>query len=86
MIDRTQHPEAWAFFMTELDDAREHLSHLIESLHGAGSVDTAELGVDLGHVFAHLNRAWYQHRHQADLPENEWVEASSFPNDLRPVG
>ncbi len=86
MIDRENSPAAWTFFMTELEDAREHLSDLIRELDETGSVDGAELSVDLGHVFAHLNRAWYRHRLRDDLPEDEWEQASSFPNDLSPVG
>ena len=86
MIEKKTHPESWAYFMTELEDAQEHLAVLIRELHQAGSVDGAELSVDLGHVYAHLNRAWYRHRLKTDFPEEEWKEASAYPSDLHPVG
>ncbi len=86
MIDRKNHPEAWAYFIAELEDAQEHLAVLIRELHDAGSVDGAELSVDLGHVYAHMNRAWYRHRLRTDLPEEEWEQASAYPRNLHPVG
>jgi hypothetical protein len=45
-------------FLYELDDAREHLQNLISELAEDGSYDEANLSVDLGHVYAQLNRAW----------------------------
>lgn len=72
--------------MFELTDAQEHLAALIRDLDGAGNVETSAFAVDLGHVFAHLNRAWYRHKVADDIPDSEWEAASAFPRDLSPVG
>ncbi|MGH0029281.1 MAG: hypothetical protein ACQGVC_05795 [Myxococcota bacterium] len=69
-------------FIHELDDAKEHLDELIQKLVASGRYEEPELSVELGHVFAHLNRAWRM-RDLANQPEEP---SSSFPTDLEPVG
>jgi len=32
MINRKRNPVAWALLLTELDEAREHFEHLIETM------------------------------------------------------
>jgi len=57
MINKTKHYVAWALLLTELDDAKEHLESLTQKMLKDGSIDDAEFAVDLGHIYAHLNRA-----------------------------
>jgi hypothetical protein len=71
--------------MYQLEDAQEHLKALISEMNATDDFNEVELGIQLGHVFSHLNRAWHR-RDKADGLENEdWVEASQFPFDLDPV-
>ncbi|WP_233841710.1 hypothetical protein [Dyella sp. 2HG41-7] len=84
MIDKTLQPVEWASFMYELEDAREHLEKLIKDVESAPEYGETELRMDLGHVFAHLNRAWW--RSTRDLTDADWKAASQFPGDLTPIG
>ena len=49
-----------------------------------------ELRVHLGHVYAHLNRAWHMRDAATSAaldPSDEQCEAwTQFPRDLKPVG
>jgi hypothetical protein len=84
MIDKKLQPVEWAAFMYELEDAREHLEKLIKDVENIPGYGESEFRIDLGHVFAHLNRAWRRSgRHVADA---DWESASQFPDDLEPVG
>ncbi|GGA29617.1 hypothetical protein GCM10010981_18220 [Dyella nitratireducens] len=84
MINKKLQSVEWAAFMYELEDAREHLENLIKDLKENPDYGDPELRIDLGHVFAHLNRAW--RRSGRDLNDTEWEWASKFPDDLTPVG
>lgn len=84
MIDKKLQPVEWAAFMYELEDAREHLEKLIKDHDQSADDGEEEFRVDLGHVYAHLNRAW--RRSLKDLADEEWEEASQFPGDLKIVG
>jgi hypothetical protein len=86
MINAQEHNVAWAGLLTELDEAREHLEEVIKSMHGAGSIDESVFAVDLGHVFAHLNRAWHSRNQASEISEEQWNSFSQFPQDLKPVG
>ena len=50
------------------------------------SVDESEYAVQLGHVFAHLNRAWNSRNLKGQIGDSEWQNYSAFPDDLDPVG
>ena len=86
MINENESPVEWAMLLTELDDAKEHLESLIKSMTGAGIVDESEFSVQLGHVFAHLNRAWNSRDLKGQIGEEQWAIFSTFPKDLDPVG
>ena len=77
---------AWASFVTELDEAREHLEALTEKLTREGNCEESDLAVDLGHIYAHLNRAWNSRNQVQEIASEQWQELSSFPKDLTPVG
>ncbi|MEM1213349.1 MAG: hypothetical protein AAGI68_13755 [Planctomycetota bacterium] len=87
-LNQDDHPVAWSLWMDELCDAHEHLGKLIQDMTDAGSIDEADFGIDLGHVFAHLNRAW----HSRDDPQLDNISQANFqkrsqyPTDLDPVG
>ena len=86
MINSSGHAVEWAALIAELDDAREHLEALIDAMVKAGAIDEAEYEVQLGHVCAHLNRAWNSRSLEGEISEKEWERYSQFPEDLRPVG
>jgi predicted Zn-dependent protease len=85
MINKEQNPVGWTMLMYELDDAKEHLNNLIAEIQNDPKYNEANLRVDLGHVYSHLNRAWHRRNNSEDVSEAEWVEASKFPNDLEPI-
>ena len=57
-------------------------------MQAAGGIDEPEFAVYLGHVFAHLNRAWpgRSDPHLDTTPEAENAARSQYPADLPPVG
>ena len=89
MIDKTSAPEAWAMFCYELGDAAEALATLLREME-AEDFGEPEFRVHLGHVYAHLNRAWHIRDAPASAaldPSDEQREAwTQFPKDLEPVG
>jgi hypothetical protein len=86
MINKSQHPVSWSSLLYELDDAREHLGNLIRDLENRDDYSEEEFRIDLGHVFAHLNRAWNT-RDMSSEPSHEQQSAlSRFPTDLEPQG
>ena len=85
MINKDQNSVAWAALMYELEDAMEHLGNLIAEIQNDPEYDDANLRIDLGHIYSHLNRAWHRRNKSGDISETEWVEASRFPNDLEPT-
>ena len=76
--------------MYELSDASEHLSDLIAHLSGGKSpIDEEDLAVQIGHIYAHLNRAWNGRNdpHGMTNPTDEQrAVLTSFPIDLEPCG
>lgn len=85
MIDRKLQPLEWADFMYELEDALEHLDKLVKDIDQTPDYDHDTFRIDLGHVYAHLNRAWSQSK--GNTEEFIGREAlSAFPVDLRPIG
>jgi len=86
MINSTDSYVAWALLVDELDEAREHLQGLIDRMATSGAIDEEEFGVDLGHVYAHLNRAWHARGQDGEISAEQWIQFSTFPKDLDPVG
>jgi hypothetical protein len=87
-MTNAEHPVAWAMLMDELVDAREHLGALIGQMAAEGAIDESDFRVQLGHVFAHLNRAWHgrDDTRLDDVSGELHAERSKFPDDLAPVG
>lgn len=82
MINKSEHPVGWAMLMHELEDAQEHLAQLIANMDSDPDYGEGNLRVDLGHIYAHLNRAWHRRDVEEDLPDNGFEAASQFPKDL----
>jgi hypothetical protein len=88
MLSHDEHPVAWAMLMYELADAYEHLGDLLAQMKATGRIDEPDFAVQLGHVFAHLSRAWHS-RNETRLDEQtaeQHTARSQFPTDLSPVG
>jgi hypothetical protein len=85
MITKDNSPIGWAMLMYELEDAKEHLASLIEKINSTPDYDEANLRIDLGHIYSHLNRAWHRRVIEEDLTDDEWVAAGQFPDDLSPI-
>ncbi len=86
MINSSENPVSFALLLTELDEARAHLEELICKMNESGAVDDPELAVCLGHIYAHLNRAWHSRNLDGEKSEEQWPVLSRFPKDLDPVG
>lgn len=89
MIGKRKDPVAWAMLTYELADAAEALDTLIRQLEEEGYGEP-EFRIDLGHVYAHLNRAWHMRDVDAasalnpsESVRHEWTQ---FPTDLTPIG
>ena len=86
MINNKDNPVAWALLVTELDEAREHLESLTNEMVKAGTIEDTEFAVQLGHIYAHLNRVWHSRSKPDEIEEKQWTIYSQFPKDLNPVG
>ncbi|MBN2194832.1 MAG: hypothetical protein JW751_18595 [Polyangiaceae bacterium] len=85
MIDSQSRPIEWSRFLDQLDEARVHLEELVLRLDEEGYCDEAWLRVALGHIYAHLNRAWHARSHTDEVTEALWLLFSQFPADVEPV-
>ena len=86
MINQKNNPVSWALLITELEEAQEHLGSLVDKMANVGAVEEEEYAVDLGHIYAHLNRAWHSRSQDGEISDEQWPVFSNFPNDLKPVG
>ena len=84
MINKQSNPVHWSMLVTELDSARGHLELLHDGMVEAGCIDESVYAMHLGHVFAHLNRAWNNRDLKDEMRGDEWWKNSDFPNDLKP--
>ena len=85
MIDKSANPVEWAALMYELEDAQEHLAGLIGQLESDPTYEEENLCVDLGHVMAHLNRAWARRNIRRPITDQEWEAFREYQQDLRPI-
>jgi hypothetical protein len=86
MNTRLNNYVGWALLMHELEDAQEHLTQLIQQLSEQIDDDEVEFRIALGHVYAHLNRAWHARNEPDGIPAESWLQYSQFPTDLEPAG
>ena len=85
MINRNDNPVQWALLIGELNEAHEHLGKLISEMTTDTTYDESHLRVDMGHIVAHLNRAWVRRNCIRDLTDEEWDAFREYPQDLRPI-
>lgn len=86
MINQVDNPVEWAMLLYELNDAREHLEELLKEMSECDDFTNEDFAVSLGHVFAHLNRAWNTRDIKSEMTSDQIDAASKFPTDLTPVG
>ena len=86
MINGKDHPVEWAMLSYELADAIEHLQSLSDEIVPNGSIDDADFEVQLGHVFAHLNRAWNSRNRKGEASDKQRELETQFPTDISPIG
>lgn len=86
MINGNDNYAAWALLLTELHEAREHLGSVLDKMHSAKGIAESDFAVELGHVYAHLNRAWHTRNQVEEVSAEQWAAFSQFPKDVKPVG
>lgn len=86
MVDKNLDPVSFSILLDNLSDAKEHIGDLIKSVQNTEDYSEVELAIELGHVYAHMNRAWNNRDLTDDSLEFDWDKASDFPKDIRPVG
>ncbi|HMC13400.1 MAG TPA: hypothetical protein VKG67_03550, partial [Gallionellaceae bacterium] len=72
MVNKEENFVSWALLLDELDEAREHLEDLINKMNSSGVIEDAEFSIDLGHVYAHLNRAWHSRNQDGEITREQW--------------
>jgi hypothetical protein len=85
MINRDEHPVQWALWLSELQEAHEHLGRMIEGLVKDSDYDEARLRIDMGHLMAHLNRSWARRNSTCDMTDEEFETFREYPKDLEPI-
>ena len=85
MINNKENPIAWAQLMFELRDAHEHLGQLISDMDRDERIDIESYTIDLGHIYAHLNRAWNTREIKDEVSEAQWELGRAYPTDLEPI-
>lgn len=78
-------PMEWASLVDDLADAHEHLGELIKRMMQDPRYDESSYQVDMGHVMAHLNRAWARRNIDRELTESEWEAFREYHEDLKPI-
>lgn len=86
MINRSDNPVPWSLLMQQLEDLQEHVQTLIKEMSENNEYGEEEFAVDVGHLYAHLNRIWNSRGRVEEPTEEEWLEDTKFPKDITPVG
>ena len=85
MVNPKHNPVEWTLLIDELMEVHEHLGALISKLGNEPEYDEEWFRVDMGHLMAHLNRAWARRNCTRDLTDEEWERFRDCPQDLRPI-
>ena len=86
MINKKDNPVEWSILLYELEDLADHSTKLIEEMQTNPSYGEEEFAIDIGHLYAHLNRAWNSRNFNKEPTEDEWQKNTEFPSDIQPVG
>lgn len=87
MINAKDNPVAWALLVQGIADAKEHLDELAKQMIADEQIDDEDFAVQIGHAYAHINRAWNGRNEQSEhVTDQQWEAFSKFPTDLEPLG
>jgi len=86
MINKNSNPVEWVLLIDSLEEAKEHLEELMHEMMTCNEFDEEDYRIQLGHIYAHLNRCWNSRSLEEEKSEDKWEEYSSFPKDLEPIG
>ena len=86
MINPKENYVEWATLVAHLEEAHDHLGELLERLTPQNGIEEEEFAVDLGHVYAHLNRVWNGRNTPREWTDEEFEKFTAFPTDIYPVG
>lgn len=70
-----------------LEEAREAIDTLIRELTADPEYDSANLRVDMQHIYWHINSAWngrHPKANEATLTDSQFEAYIQFPKDLTP--
>ncbi len=71
--------------MYELEDTKEHLSNLINDLHSSKYLDETDFKIQIAHIYSHLNRIYNSRNHTGEISDEEFLQYSEFPTDIKPI-
>lgn len=87
MINSKDNPVAWALLVQGIADTQGHLASLAEQMSRDEVIEDEDFVVQVGHVYAHLNRAWNARNHTGEeMTDEQWDAFGKFPRDIEPVG
>lgn len=86
MISHTKNPVEWALLVMEIDEFAEHTKDLSEQMANDGKIDIEDYQIQVGHLYAHINRIWNARNHIGEITDELFEFHSKFPNDIAPVG
>ena len=74
---------AWVATLQGLEDARVHIGELIEQMQAEKRICAIDFGIQIGHIYGHLNRVW-NGRHLPGDNVEIWCsdDNSQFPTDV----
>lgn len=83
MIRPDDDPLTWVMLLDQLSEAHTHLGELIAEIDRVSQIDDADVMVQLGHVYGHLNRFWHGRKiANGNMDQLYTDENSSFPGDV----
>ncbi|WP_047816152.1 hypothetical protein [Rhodopirellula islandica] len=76
-------PVRWDMLMAQITEAHMHLGQLITEIEDNSAIDEIDTMIQLGHIYAHLNRFWHgRNVASGDIDALYTDENSDFPNDV----
>lgn len=86
MINEKENPVEWALLLYGLSDVQEHVTTLLDQLAKDGQCSEEDFAVQVGHLYAHLNRVWNSRHHLGEIDDDQFMAFSQFPGDIDHVG
>ncbi|TRY28670.1 hypothetical protein [Aliiglaciecola sp. M165] len=85
MINQTENSLEWSTLLFELSDVVEHTQELIDEMNANGNIGEIEYGIQIAHIYAHLNRAWNTRNLSESVTDSNREALSGFPKDIEPL-